>query len=89
MHVPVENMGLPFNSCVTRTGAFDQHGCPLVIFPVDGQAKLSSELSQAEVVEFINYFLYLHKYVDSFIVTCLYVWGSARCTNGWICLSQQ
>lgn len=69
MHMLVEDMYLPFKPCVTRTGAFDQHGCPLVIFPVDGQAKLSSELSQAEVVEFINYFLYLHKYVEPFIVT--------------------
>lgn len=47
------------------TGAFDQHGCPLIVFPVDGLAKLSSELSKAEVVDFINYFLCLHKYVES------------------------
>lgn len=42
-------------------GTFDQHGCPLVMFPVDGQYKLSSDLSKAEVVDFINYFQYQHK----------------------------
>lgn len=47
------------------TGAFDQHGCPLIVFPVDGQAKLSSDVSKAEVVDFVNYFLCLHKYVES------------------------
>lgn len=46
-------------------GAFDQHGCPLIVFPVDGQAKLSSEVGKAEVVDFINYFLCLHKYAGS------------------------
>lgn len=40
-------------------GAFDQHGCPLIVFPVDGQARLS-QLSKAEVADFINYFLCLH-----------------------------
>ncbi|MEQ2182643.1 hypothetical protein GOODEAATRI_024432 [Goodea atripinnis] len=40
---------------------FDQHGCPLVIFPVDGQDKLL-KLSKAEVVDFINYFHALLKY---------------------------
>ncbi|XP_028460278.1 uncharacterized protein LOC114572744 isoform X2 [Perca flavescens] len=40
-------------------GAFDQHGCPLIVFPADEQAKLS-ELSKAEVAGFINYFLCLH-----------------------------
>lgn len=48
-----------------RPGAFDQHGCPLIVFPVDGQAKLSSEVGKAEAVDFINYFLCLHKYVGS------------------------
>ncbi|XP_040920128.1 uncharacterized protein LOC121199473 [Toxotes jaculatrix] len=48
------------SGAVLFPGAFDQHGCPLVVFPVDGQAKLSSELSKAEVVDFINYFLCLH-----------------------------
>lgn len=54
-------------------GAFDQHGCPLIVFPVDEQATLSSELSKAEVVDFINYFLCLHKYVDSvaLIIVCM------------------
>ncbi|XP_041831227.1 uncharacterized protein LOC121633367 isoform X1 [Melanotaenia boesemani] len=47
------------SGAVTFPGVFDQHGCPLVIFPVDGQAKLS-ELSKAEVVDFINYFQCLH-----------------------------
>lgn len=46
------------------TGAFDQHGCHLIVFPVDTQARLSLELSKAEVVDFINYFLRLHKYVE-------------------------
>ncbi|XP_071334457.1 uncharacterized protein [Trachinotus anak] len=48
------------SGAVLFPGAFDQHGCPLIVFPVDGQAKLSSELSKAEVVDFINYFLCLH-----------------------------
>lgn len=46
-------------------GAFDQHGCPLIMFPVDGQAKLL-ELSIAEVVDFVNYFQRVHKYVGSY-----------------------
>ncbi|XP_045915964.1 uncharacterized protein LOC123977384 [Micropterus dolomieu] len=48
------------SGAVLFPGAFDQHGCPLIVFPVDGQAKLSSELSKVEVVDFINYFLFLH-----------------------------
>ncbi|KAM7394944.1 hypothetical protein PAMA_006604 [Pampus argenteus] len=48
------------SGAVLFPGAFDQHGCPLIVFPVDGQAKLCSELSKAEVVDFINYFLCLH-----------------------------
>ncbi|XP_076016269.1 uncharacterized protein LOC143008405 [Genypterus blacodes] len=48
------------SGAVLFPGAFDQHGCPLVFFPLDGQTKLSSSLSKAEVVDFINYFLYLH-----------------------------
>nr|XP_040015806.1 uncharacterized protein LOC120807635 isoform X2 [Gasterosteus aculeatus aculeatus] len=48
------------SAAVLFPGAFDQHGCPLIVFPADEQAKLSSELSQAEVVDFINYFLCLH-----------------------------
>ncbi|XP_037606562.1 uncharacterized protein LOC119476946 [Sebastes umbrosus] len=48
------------SAAVLFPGAFDQHGCPLIVFPVDEQAKLSSELSKAEVVDFVNYFLCLH-----------------------------
>nr|XP_046228181.1 uncharacterized protein LOC124050094 [Scatophagus argus] len=48
------------SGAVLFPGTFDQHGCPLIIFPVGGQLKLSSELSKAEVVDFINYFLCLH-----------------------------
>lgn len=47
-------------------GAFDQHGCPLIVFPVDGQAKLSTQLSKTEVRDFINYFQHVHKYVGSY-----------------------
>ncbi|XP_015246106.1 PREDICTED: uncharacterized protein KIAA1755-like [Cyprinodon variegatus] len=36
-------------------GVFDQHGCPLVIFPVEGQDRLL-ELCKEEVVDFINHF---------------------------------
>ncbi|XP_008396720.1 uncharacterized protein LOC103457989 [Poecilia reticulata] len=36
-------------------GVFDQHGCPLIIFPADGQDRLL-KLSKAEVVDFIHYF---------------------------------
>ena len=53
------------------TGAFDQHGCPLVVFPADGHDKLATELRKAEVVDFINYFLILHKYVpDKDVSVC-------------------
>ncbi|KAK2856609.1 hypothetical protein Q5P01_005344 [Channa striata] len=48
------------SGAVLFPGAFDQHGCHLIVFPVDGQAKLSSELSKAKVVDFINYFHCLH-----------------------------
>ncbi|XP_029902975.1 uncharacterized protein LOC115356102 isoform X2 [Myripristis murdjan] len=48
------------SGAVLFPGAFDQHGCPLIVFPVDGQAKLSSDVSKAEVVDFVNYFLCLH-----------------------------
>ncbi|XP_023144520.2 uncharacterized protein LOC111580836 [Amphiprion ocellaris] len=48
------------SGAVLFPGAFDQHGCPLIVFPVDGQTRLSSELSKAEVVDFINYFHGLH-----------------------------
>ncbi|KAM4521899.1 uncharacterized protein PAE49_001830 isoform 2-T2 [Odontesthes bonariensis] len=46
------------SGAVLFPGVFDQHGCPLIIFPVDGQAKLS-ELSKPEIVDFINYFKFL------------------------------
>lgn len=52
-------------------GAFDQHGCPLIMFPVEGQAKLSTELSKAEVVDFIKYFQFVHKYVGCHCATCV------------------
>ncbi|KAM3603108.1 uncharacterized protein V6R79_016695 [Siganus canaliculatus] len=48
------------SGAVLFPGAFDQQGCPLVLFPADRQAKLSSQLSKAEVVDFINYVLCLH-----------------------------
>ncbi|XP_013120046.1 uncharacterized protein LOC100698705 isoform X1 [Oreochromis niloticus] len=48
------------SGAVLFPGTFDQHGCPLVMFPVDGQYKLSSGLSKAEVVDFISYFQYQH-----------------------------
>eukprot|EP00066_Takifugu_rubripes_P027500 XP_011616766.1 PREDICTED: uncharacterized protein LOC101074536 isoform X1 [Takifugu rubripes] len=48
------------SGAVLFPGAFDQHGCPLIVFPVDGQTKLSTELSKAEVVDFINYFQRVH-----------------------------
>ncbi|XP_033932068.1 uncharacterized protein [Pseudochaenichthys georgianus] len=47
------------SAAVLFPGAFDQHGCPLIVFPVEEQAKLSS-VSKAEVVDFINHFLGLH-----------------------------
>ncbi|XP_068199253.1 uncharacterized protein [Antennarius striatus] len=48
------------SGAVLFPGAFDQHGCPLVVFPPHQQHKLSSQVSKAEVVDFINYFLCLH-----------------------------
>ncbi|XP_034756680.1 puratrophin-1 [Etheostoma cragini] len=48
------------SAAVLFPGAFDQHGCPLIVFPADQQAKLPLVLSKAEVVDFINYFLGLH-----------------------------
>lgn len=53
-------------------GAFDQHGCPLIVFPADGQAKLSTQLSKNEVVDFINYFQHVHKYVGSYSYMSVY-----------------
>ncbi|CAB1342775.1 unnamed protein product [Coregonus sp. 'balchen'] len=47
------------SGAVVFPGAFDQHGCPLVMFPVDAHGNLS-DLSKSEVVDFIHYFLSLH-----------------------------
>uniref|UniRef100_A0A3B1JQL8 Si:ch211-241j12.3 n=2 Tax=Astyanax mexicanus TaxID=7994 RepID=A0A3B1JQL8_ASTMX len=41
-------------------GTFDQHGCPLVMFPTESQDKLVSDLTKEEVADFISYFLRLH-----------------------------
>ncbi|XP_051954949.1 uncharacterized protein LOC127624250 [Xyrauchen texanus] len=48
------------SGAVIFPGAFDQHGCPLVIFPVESQCKLSQEVSREEVSHFIHYCLRLH-----------------------------
>lgn len=45
------------------TGAFDQQGCPLVVFPIEAQNKLC-DLTKEDISAFINYFLRLHKYVN-------------------------
>ncbi|PWA21865.1 hypothetical protein CCH79_00017593, partial [Gambusia affinis] len=64
IHTPVQDRGssplLPSDhvlgsGAVWFPGVFDQHGCPLIIFPADGQDRLL-ELSKAEVVDFIHYF---------------------------------
>ncbi|XP_029589824.1 uncharacterized protein LOC115174932 isoform X1 [Salmo trutta] len=47
------------SGAVVFPGAFDQHGCPLVMFPVDSHGSLS-DLSKSEVVDFIHYFLCLY-----------------------------
>ncbi|KAG7508972.1 hypothetical protein JOB18_030479 [Solea senegalensis] len=48
------------SGAVLLPGAFDQHGCPLIVFPTDTHAKLYSQVSTAHVVDFISYFLSLH-----------------------------
>ncbi|KAM9704376.1 uncharacterized protein ACNS7B_002718 [Menidia menidia] len=48
------------SGAVLFPGVFDQHGCPLVVFPPDGQDRLS-DLCSAEVVDFITYFQVLHR----------------------------
>lgn len=60
------------------------------MFPVDEQAKLSSEISKAEAVDFINYFLCLHKYVDS-CVLIVYVYSTfvGLSTDDWIVLNSK
>ncbi|KAM9314089.1 uncharacterized protein KZ484_023918 [Pholidichthys leucotaenia] len=52
--------GVLGSGAVLFPGAFDQHGSPLVVFPAETQARLSSELSTAEVVDFISYFQCWH-----------------------------
>ncbi|XP_076872787.1 uncharacterized protein LOC143522807 isoform X2 [Brachyhypopomus gauderio] len=48
------------SGAVIFPGAFDQHGCPLVVFPVETQSKLVRELTEEEVSDFILYFLRLY-----------------------------
>ncbi|RXN06161.1 Actin cytoplasmic [Labeo rohita] len=48
------------SGAVIFPGVFDQHGCPLVVFPVEAQCKLTEELSKEEVSHFIHYCLRLH-----------------------------
>ncbi|KAL7872636.1 hypothetical protein SRHO_G00076190 [Serrasalmus rhombeus] len=48
------------SGAVIYPGAFDQHGCPLVVFPAESQDKLVSELTKEESADFIRYFLRLH-----------------------------
>uniref|UniRef100_A0A8C2BYA8 Si:ch211-241j12.3 n=1 Tax=Cyprinus carpio TaxID=7962 RepID=A0A8C2BYA8_CYPCA len=48
------------SGAVIFPGAFDQHGCPLVVFPAEAQATLPEELSREEVSHFIHYCLRLH-----------------------------
>uniref|UniRef100_A0A3Q2PV41 Si:ch211-241j12.3 n=1 Tax=Fundulus heteroclitus TaxID=8078 RepID=A0A3Q2PV41_FUNHE len=79
IHTPLQECGpsapLPADrvlgsGAVLFPGVFDQHGCPLVIFPADGQDRLL-ELSKAEVVDFINYFhaLFNRKYEKQSLVS--------------------
>nr|XP_057921539.1 uncharacterized protein si:ch211-241j12.4 isoform X2 [Doryrhamphus excisus] len=49
-----------YSGAIIFPGAFDLHGRPLFVFPVDGHARLP-ELSKAEVVDFIKYFHCLYK----------------------------
>uniref|UniRef100_A0A671K328 Uncharacterized LOC107697503 n=2 Tax=Sinocyclocheilus anshuiensis TaxID=1608454 RepID=A0A671K328_9TELE len=48
------------SGAVIFPGAFDQHGCPLVVFPAEAQGKLPEELSREELSHFIHYCLRLH-----------------------------
>ncbi|KAA0708999.1 hypothetical protein E1301_Tti017435 [Triplophysa tibetana] len=48
------------SGAVIFPGAFDQHGCPLLMFPAETQCKLSEEVSGEEVSQFILYCLRLH-----------------------------
>ncbi|KAJ3606230.1 hypothetical protein NHX12_025750, partial [Muraenolepis orangiensis] len=48
------------SGAVLFPGSFDQHGCPLVLFPADRQHQLGPpQLREVEVVYFIQYFLSL------------------------------
>ncbi|XP_035384882.1 uncharacterized protein LOC113567738 isoform X1 [Electrophorus electricus] len=48
------------SGAVIFPGAFDQHGCPLLVFPVETQAKLARELTEEDLSDFILYVLRLH-----------------------------
>ncbi|XP_041951224.1 uncharacterized protein LOC121711587 isoform X4 [Alosa sapidissima] len=47
------------SGAVIFPGAFDQQGCPLVVFPTEAQNKLS-DLTKEDINGFISYFLRLH-----------------------------
>ncbi|XP_052443188.1 uncharacterized protein LOC127984526 [Carassius gibelio] len=57
---PLPSDQLLRSGAVIFPGAFDQHGCPLVVFPAEAQGKLPEELSREEVSHFIHYCLRLH-----------------------------
>ncbi|XP_059369580.1 uncharacterized protein si:ch211-241j12.4 [Carassius carassius] len=57
---PLPSDQLLRSGAVIFPGAFDQHGCPLVLFPAEAQGKLPEELSREEVSHFIHYCLRLH-----------------------------
>ncbi|KAF4099167.1 uncharacterized protein LOC131527461 [Onychostoma macrolepis] len=57
---PLPSDHLLRSGAVIFPGAFDQHGCPLVVFPAEAQGKLPEELSTEEVSHFIHYCLRLH-----------------------------
>ncbi|XP_069017670.1 uncharacterized protein [Embiotoca jacksoni] len=48
------------SGAVLFPGVFDQHGCPLIVFPAAQQSRLGSDLSQGHVVDFIHYCQALH-----------------------------
>ncbi|XP_028857961.1 uncharacterized protein LOC114802958 isoform X2 [Denticeps clupeoides] len=47
------------SGAVIFPGAFDQHGCPLVVFPAGAQQRLP-DLGEEDVANFIHYFLRAH-----------------------------
>lgn len=55
------------------------------MFPVDGQAKLSTQLSKNEVVDFINYFQRVHKYVASYSYMSVCFSDEFRNVLMWTC----